>query len=83
MDCSGNRIAGFEGIEVLRGVPGLEELSLEGNPLQELQDYKKHMIIRIPSLKILDGVDVSAAALCQSCLMRVEWCPVFGAAIVV
>jgi len=58
IDLSGNRIAGFEGIEVLRGVPGLEELSLEGNPLQELPDYKKHMIIRIPSLKILDGVDI-------------------------
>merc|ERR1712166_1502775 len=49
IDLSGNRIAGFA---------GLEELSLEGNPLQELPDYKKHMIIRIPSLKILDGVDI-------------------------
>jgi len=55
---SGNRIAGFDGIEVLSAVPGLEELSLEGNPIQQLPDYQKHMIIRIRSLKVLDGVDI-------------------------
>jgi len=58
VNLSGNRIAGFDGIEVLSGVPGLEELSLEGNPIQQLPDYQKHMIIKIPSLKILDGVDI-------------------------
>lgn len=53
---SDNLIASFEDLgPIIQGCPGLQQLSLEGNPLASLPYYRSHVIQRFKSLRILDN----------------------------
>eukprot|EP00656_Telonema_subtile_P043875 TRINITY_DN5016_c0_g1_i4.p1 TRINITY_DN5016_c0_g1~~TRINITY_DN5016_c0_g1_i4.p1 ORF type:complete len:272 (+),score=107.24 TRINITY_DN5016_c0_g1_i4:95-910(+) len=58
LDLKDNKIAAFSGIECLGSLPALEELNLNGNPIQQESDYKRRVISMLPTLKVIDGEDI-------------------------
>ncbi len=52
-------LAGGEAEAVEGGCPLLESLSLEGNPLCRLPNYRAHVVQMLPRLRMLDGRQVT------------------------
>jgi len=59
LELNNNLIYRIEDVGVLRkSVPRLEQLSLRSNAICEVKSYRSHVIRRLPSLRVLDGIMV-------------------------
>ena len=60
LDAEGNQVESVDDIHILGQCPMLTSLTLEGNPIQRLSCYNKKVIMEaIPSLQLLDDIDLS------------------------
>lgn len=50
----GNSIVNLAEIDKLAGLPNLTTLTLHGNPIEEIEDYKKYVLAVLPGLRSLD-----------------------------
>lgn len=59
LNLSDNQISSFDQIARLRTLYELRELHLQGNPIEHHEHYRLLVISYIPSLKILDGINIT------------------------
>lgn len=50
----GNQIKNLDDVEKLKKFPNLRTLTLHGNPIDEIKNYRFHVISVLPNLKNLD-----------------------------
>ena len=60
LDLSGNRISKVRQIVYIEDLPLLTEFDLCFNPIQGKKYYRLQVLYRIPQLRKLDGVDITA-----------------------
>ncbi|KNC50603.1 uncharacterized protein AMSG_00762 [Thecamonas trahens ATCC 50062] len=56
-----NLVSSFDDVAALAALPSLSVLSLEGNPIVELPLYRPRLLLLLPRLRMLDGVETSAS----------------------
>ncbi|KAJ3297933.1 Leucine-rich repeat-containing protein 51 [Borealophlyctis nickersoniae] len=54
-----NNITLLSDVDVLAGLPGLRNLTLHGNPVEQAKGYRHHVIARLPRLRRLDFAGVT------------------------
>lgn len=59
LNLSNNQISSFDQIARLRTLYELRELYLQGNPIDQNENYRLLVISYVPSLERLDGIDIS------------------------
>lgn len=60
LELNNNLIYRIEDVSVLRKcVPKLEQLSLRSNAICESETYRSHVIRKLPSLQVLDGIPIT------------------------
>lgn len=54
-----NRLASFSALAQLRQFPQLENLLMVGNPVTAQEQYRVHVVLLVPLLRVLDGEKVT------------------------
>jgi len=60
LDMSGNKINKVRQVSYIEELPLLTELDMSFNPIQERKCYRLQILYKIPQLRKLDGVDITA-----------------------
>eukprot|EP00741_Cyanophora_paradoxa_P007303 tig00001098_g7064.t1 len=60
LDLSQNRVADVAELDLVARLPALRHLTLAGNPVCSLREYRVEALRRMPALQSLDGAEVSA-----------------------
>lgn len=60
LDMSGNKIDKVGQVSYIEELPLLTELDMSFNPIQERKCYRLQILYKIPQLRKLDGVDITA-----------------------
>lgn len=55
----GNQIASFKEVDKLANLGNLAKLTLHGNPVEELNSYRLHVPVAIPTLRSLDFIGIT------------------------
>lgn len=66
LDLSDNKIGKIRELDHIQGLPFLTNLDLSYNNCQNLKFYKTQVIYKIPQLRILDGVYITANDITKS-----------------
>ena len=55
----GNQITKFNEVDKLRELSHISKLTLHGNPIEEMRNYRLYMVCEIPTLRSLDFIGIT------------------------